>query len=117
MPPPTGRRRPRRTPPRISLFGLTRLPARYLQVLRSLAVHRDVHLLLVVTNCDVERTEPAHAEHEPGGVGLLVRADLDVVTAGEGGADVLDGEATVLHLDDGVHLEAESSLLTSPVTR
>lgn len=31
-------------PRRISLFGLTRLPATYLEVLRALAVHRDVHL-------------------------------------------------------------------------
>ena len=34
-------------PDRFSLFGLTRLPASYLQVLRSLAVHRDVHLFLL----------------------------------------------------------------------
>ncbi|MEJ7764668.1 MAG: exodeoxyribonuclease V subunit gamma, partial [Acidimicrobiales bacterium] len=34
-------------PGRFSLFGLTRLPASYLQVLRSLAVHRDVHLFLL----------------------------------------------------------------------
>lgn len=32
-------------PARISLFGLTRLPASYLDVLRALAEHRDVHLL------------------------------------------------------------------------
>jgi exodeoxyribonuclease V gamma subunit len=31
-------------PPRLSLFGLTRLPATYLEVLRALATHRDVHL-------------------------------------------------------------------------
>lgn len=31
-------------PDRISLFGLTRLPATYLDVLRALAAHRDVHL-------------------------------------------------------------------------
>ncbi|MEA2826785.1 MAG: exodeoxyribonuclease gamma subunit [Actinomycetota bacterium] len=34
-------------PERISIFGLTRLPASYLQVLRALAVHRDVHLFLL----------------------------------------------------------------------
>jgi exodeoxyribonuclease V gamma subunit len=34
-------------PERVSLFGLTRLPASYLQVLRSLAAHRDVHLFLL----------------------------------------------------------------------
>jgi exodeoxyribonuclease V gamma subunit len=32
-------------PSRISLFGLTRLPASYLDVLRALATHRDVHML------------------------------------------------------------------------
>jgi exodeoxyribonuclease V gamma subunit len=34
-------------PARISLFGLTRLPASYLQVLVALAVARDVHLFLL----------------------------------------------------------------------
>ena len=34
-------------PRRLSLFGLTRLPAARLHVLRSLAVHRDVHLFLL----------------------------------------------------------------------
>lgn len=34
-------------PGRVSLFGLTRLPASYLQVLRALAAHRDVHLFLL----------------------------------------------------------------------
>ena len=34
-------------PTRISLFGLTRLPAGHLQVLRALASHRDVHLFLL----------------------------------------------------------------------
>ncbi len=32
-------------PDRLALFGLTRLPASYLNVLRALAEHRDVHLL------------------------------------------------------------------------
>jgi exodeoxyribonuclease V gamma subunit len=32
---------------RLSLFGLTRLPAGDLQVLRAIAVHRDVHLFLL----------------------------------------------------------------------
>ncbi|HEU5082355.1 MAG TPA: exodeoxyribonuclease V subunit gamma [Acidimicrobiales bacterium] len=31
-------------PRRLSLFGLTRLPATYLEVLRALATHREVHL-------------------------------------------------------------------------
>jgi exodeoxyribonuclease V gamma subunit len=34
-------------PTRLSLFGLTRLPASYLQVLRALAAGRDVHLFLL----------------------------------------------------------------------
>ena len=34
-------------PSRLSLFGLTRLPASYVQVLRALAVGRDVHLFLL----------------------------------------------------------------------
>ncbi len=34
-------------PPRLSLFGLTRLPAAQLHVLRALAEHRDVHLFLL----------------------------------------------------------------------
>ena len=34
-------------PSRLSLFGLTALPASYLEVLRALAVHRDVHLFLL----------------------------------------------------------------------
>jgi len=32
-------------PSRLSLYGLTRLPTSYLQVLQALATHRDVHLL------------------------------------------------------------------------
>lgn len=34
-------------PERLSLFGLTRLPAAQLEVLRALAIHRDVHLFLL----------------------------------------------------------------------
>ncbi len=34
-------------PRRLSIFGLTRLPASYLQVLRALAAHREVHLFLL----------------------------------------------------------------------
>jgi exodeoxyribonuclease V gamma subunit len=34
-------------PPRVSLFGLTRLPAGYLRILEALATHRDVHLFLL----------------------------------------------------------------------
>jgi len=34
-------------PPRLSLFGLTRLPASHLALLRAIAVNRDVHLYLL----------------------------------------------------------------------
>ena len=34
-------------PPRLSLFGLTRLPASYLDVLDAVAAGRDVHLFLL----------------------------------------------------------------------
>jgi hypothetical protein len=34
-------------PARLSIFGLTRLPAARLQVLSAIAAHRDVHLHLV----------------------------------------------------------------------
>ena len=34
-------------PPRLTLFGLTRLPAGHLQILRALATGRDVHLFLL----------------------------------------------------------------------
>jgi exodeoxyribonuclease V gamma subunit len=34
-------------PARVSLFGLTRLPASFLEVLDALAAHRDVHLFLL----------------------------------------------------------------------
>jgi exodeoxyribonuclease V gamma subunit len=34
-------------PPRLAVFGLTRLPAGHLNVLRALAAHRDVHLFLL----------------------------------------------------------------------
>jgi exodeoxyribonuclease V gamma subunit len=34
-------------PSRVSLFGLTRLPASHLRVLKAIAAHRDVHLFLL----------------------------------------------------------------------
>ena len=34
-------------PPRLSLFGLTRLPPGHLEVLRAIATHREVHLFLL----------------------------------------------------------------------
>lgn len=37
-------------PDRVFLFGITRLPASYLEVLRALAAHRDVHLLALASS-------------------------------------------------------------------
>jgi exodeoxyribonuclease V gamma subunit len=34
-------------PPRLSVFGLTRLPSSHLKVLKAIAAHRDVHLFLL----------------------------------------------------------------------
>ena len=42
-------------PERISLFGLTRLPAGQLQILRALATHRDVHLFLLHPSSELWR--------------------------------------------------------------
>ena len=46
--PPSSRLRPisSTSPSRISLFGLTRLPASHLRVLKAISAHRDVHLFL-----------------------------------------------------------------------
>src|SRR4051812_34258181 len=58
-------------PERFSLFGLTRLPAGHLEVLRAFAVHRDVHLFLL-------HPSPALwdrvAEHPAGGDRIVRRA-------------------------------------------
>src|ERR1700722_13183519 len=42
-------------PERISLFGLTRLPAGQLQILRALATHREVHLFLLHPSLELWR--------------------------------------------------------------
>jgi len=47
-------------PPRLALFGLTRLPQSHLQVLRALAAARDVHLLLLHPSPALWATEEAH---------------------------------------------------------
>jgi exodeoxyribonuclease V gamma subunit len=52
-------------PGRISLFGLTRLPASYLQVLRSLGVHRDVHLFLLHPSPALWERVAEHLEGRP----------------------------------------------------
>ena len=49
-------------PDRISLFGLTRLPASYLEALAALAVRRDVHLFLLHPSPELWR---AVADREP----------------------------------------------------
>jgi len=51
---------------RISLFGLTRLPAGHLRVLRALAVGRDVHLFLLHPSPALwERVATAQADKRP----------------------------------------------------
>ncbi|HEX5266411.1 MAG TPA: exodeoxyribonuclease V subunit gamma, partial [Acidimicrobiales bacterium] len=58
-------------PDRLSLFGLTRLPASHLQVLEAVAVHRDVHLFLLHPSGalwdkvqEAEPRPPAHLRRE-----------------------------------------------------
>lgn len=58
-------------PDRLSLFGLTRLPASRLQVLGAIAVHRDVHLFLLHPSGvlwdklqEAEPRPPAHLRRE-----------------------------------------------------
>ncbi len=59
-------------PERISVFGLTRLPASYLDVLRALATRRDVHLFLLHPSPALwERV----ADATPAGVTVARRAD------------------------------------------
>jgi exodeoxyribonuclease V gamma subunit len=53
-------------PDRMSLFGLTRLPASYLDVLRALATERQVHLFLLHPSPDLwERVAKKIAGHSP----------------------------------------------------
>ncbi|HEX3539328.1 MAG TPA: exodeoxyribonuclease V subunit gamma [Acidimicrobiales bacterium] len=52
-------------PSRLSLFGLTRLPASYVQVLRALAVGRDVHLFLLHPSPSLWETVSAELAGEP----------------------------------------------------
>jgi len=63
-------------PPRLSLFGLTRLPAGHLKVLGALAVHRDVHLMLLHPSPALwERVAGAIEPHAP------IRSRREDVTA------------------------------------
>ena len=53
-------------PPRLALFGLTRLPAGHLQVLQALSAHREVHLMLLHPSPALwESVAATIAEHEP----------------------------------------------------
>ena len=65
-------------PPRLSLFGLTRLPASYLDVLEAMAAERDVHLFLL-------HPSPALWDRVAGSVGPRSR---DVLRAEDGTAAV-----------------------------
>ncbi|MGI8757929.1 MAG: exodeoxyribonuclease V subunit gamma [Acidimicrobiales bacterium] len=69
-------------PRRLSLFGLTRLPASYLQVLHALAVMRDVHLFLLHPSPVLWR-RIADAEARPG---RIVRRGEDATAAMPGNA-------------------------------
>ncbi len=59
-------------PRRLSLFGLTRLPASYLQVLHALAVERDVHLFLLHPSPTLWQRV---AETAPRPLGIVRRSD------------------------------------------
>jgi exodeoxyribonuclease V gamma subunit len=64
-------------PARLSLFGLTRLPASFLAVLRALAVHRDVHLFLLHPSPVLWR----RVEEETGGRAAVVPRGADTTAA------------------------------------
>ena len=64
-------------PARLSLFGLTRLPASFLAVLRALAVHRDVHLFLLHPSPALWR----RVEDETGGRAAVVPRSADPTAA------------------------------------
>ena len=52
-------------PQRVSLFGLTRLPSSHLNVLKAIAVHRDVHLFLLHPSHDLWEEVASRAPHPP----------------------------------------------------
>ncbi len=64
-------------PQRISLFGLTRLPAGHLDVLRALAVGRDVHLFLLHPSPALWDSVARTTEEQP----VIVRRSHDVTAA------------------------------------
>lgn len=64
-------------PERVAIFGLTRLPASYLDVLRAVAAHRDVHLFLLHPSPVLwDRVETANRD------GTAIVRREDDVTAG-----------------------------------
>lgn len=63
-------------PERLSLFGLTRLPATYLEVLRAMATHRDVHLYALHPSLALwDRIARAHPDAVQQAAAGLARAD------------------------------------------
>ena len=64
-------------PARVSLFGLTRLPASYLDVLHALAVERDVHLFLLHPSAELWARIAAFTRDRP----PIVRRDEDATAA------------------------------------
>jgi exodeoxyribonuclease V gamma subunit len=62
-------------PDRVALFGLTALPASYLDVLRALALHRDVHLFLLHPSPGLWRRALPHLG--PTATGAPPRRDAD----------------------------------------
>ena len=63
-------------PDRFFLFGLTRLPASYLDVLAALAVHRDVHLLALHPSPELWATITADPTIDPDTAAASVRHPL-----------------------------------------
>ncbi len=55
-------------PSRISVFGLTRLPASHLKVLKAMAAHRDVHLFLLHPSGALWDKVAAAVPHPPAGM-------------------------------------------------
>ena len=64
-------------PARVSLFGLTRLPASYLDVLHALAVERDVHLFLLHPSAELWARIASFTRDLP----PIVRRDEDATAA------------------------------------
>ena len=64
-------------PARVSLYGLTRLPASYLDVLHALAVGRDVHLFLLHPSAELWARIASFSREVP----PIVRRDEDATTA------------------------------------